>query len=367
MSGLPEPVAGGPRALTVVVLGGEARVTGPGINAVTTGDIAHLLVACLASAWPEFLRRWEITERLGWSPSDEALQKQISRLRAQHIPIETKRDRGYRLEASGIDLDITRFTSLAGEARDSRSAEGARASLDLWSGDLPTGVARSPLLLDVVDLKEEMRSLAALRPKRALVVEDLLGPELAQGLRGGYRGEIEVLVADSFEQFLEVEEELETFDVVLVDFHLGGNDDQFLGLTVADRIKSSATVVPVLGMSWARPGRRDDEHTSLKYDLWAFVAKGSSSDTSAVDEIVSTAIGFLNSQSLMLDHYAQRNEALARRARLRIASERATAAERKAQSSRMEREFGYLVDALARRELRRLRRLSSEFYEQWCR
>lgn len=367
MSGLSEPVAEGQRALTVVVLASEARVIGPGIDAVTSGDIPHLLVACLASAWPEFVRRWEITERVGWSPTDGTLQKQISRLRAQHIPIETKRDRGYRLDASGIELDITQFASLAWDARESRSAEGARASLDLWSGDLPASVAQSPMFLDVVELKEEMRSLAALRPKRALVVEDLLGPELAQGLRDEYRGEIEVLVADSFEQFLEIEGDLETFDIVLVDFHLGGNDDQFLGLTVADRIRRSATVVPVLGMSWARPGRRDDEHTSLKHDLWGFVAKGSSSDTSAVDEIVSTAIGFLNSESLRLDHYAQRNEALARRARLRIASERTTATGREAQCSRMERELGYLVDALTRRDLRRLRRLSSEFYEQWCR
>lgn len=77
MSGLPRPEDEGLRLLEVLVLGGEAKVVGPGVNAAITGDISHALIACLASAWPDYLRRWEIAERIDWSPSEEALQKHV--------------------------------------------------------------------------------------------------------------------------------------------------------------------------------------------------------------------------------------------------------------------------------------------------
>lgn len=367
MSDSPNQVVSGPPRLTVAVLGDEAKVFGPGVDAVVTGTTTHPLIACLAMAWPRFLRRWEIAERIDWSPSDEAFQKQISRLRALGIPIETKREHGYRLDAVELDVDMSDFVSLATSALDRRTADAALKALEHWAGELPSGVAQSPLFQEVIDLRQEMRALATLRPKRVLVVEDRLGAAIDQGLREGYNGEIEVLVADSYEQFVEVEDELETFDIVLVDFHLGGNDDQFLGLTVADRIKGGGTVVPVIGMSYARPGAKDDVYTALKHDLWAFVAKASSADTNAVSDIVSMALSFLNTESTMIDHYAQRTEALANRARRRIQSERATPEERKVQTTKVEKDLGNLRDALGRRDIRRLRRLAVEFYEHWCR
>jgi DNA-binding SARP family transcriptional activator/tetratricopeptide (TPR) repeat protein len=132
--------------------------------------------------------------------ADNALQRQVSRLRQALQPTEGDRELlltrapGYMLRISPDALDLERFRRLVDEARRTRSVDshGAvalfREALDLWRGQPLADFAFEPFAQVEVARLEEMRIAA---------YEDLIDAELAAGADDALVAEAEALVADN--------------------------------------------------------------------------------------------------------------------------------------------------------------------------
>jgi predicted ATPase/DNA-binding SARP family transcriptional activator len=177
----------------------EVRLLGPLEVVVPAGRVEfegvkqRRLFAALALRAPEAVTVDELVEAV-WADTppdgrDQALQKQVSRLRARlgdQLPVR-RRPAGYALEIERDAVDCHRFETLLERGRAERSADALAAALALWRG---------PALADHRFDEFAQGEIARLEELRLEALEERLTAELARGQAADLVGELRALVAE---------------------------------------------------------------------------------------------------------------------------------------------------------------------------
>src|ERR1700742_3626038 len=157
---------------------GPLEVLGPAGRVEFEGAKQRRLFAALALRAPEAVPVDELVEAVwGDAPPDgrdQALQKQVSRLRARlgdALPVR-RRAAGYALEVAREAIDSRRFEALLERARAQRSVEELEAALALWHG---------PALADHRGDEFAQGEIARLEELRLEAVEERFHAELGRG------------------------------------------------------------------------------------------------------------------------------------------------------------------------------------------
>src|SRR3954470_22814293 len=181
----------------------EVRLLGPLEVAVPDGDVEfegakqRRLFVALALRAPEAVSVDELVEAIGGAEApdgrDQALQKQVSRLRArlgERLPVR-RRAAGYALEVEREAIDSRRFEAQLEAARGERAGAGAAgrlaAALALWRGPALADHRFDEFAQGEIDRLDELRLEA---------VEERLAAELASGKAVDLGGELHPLVAE---------------------------------------------------------------------------------------------------------------------------------------------------------------------------
>ncbi|MDA0159254.1 winged helix-turn-helix domain-containing protein [Solirubrobacter ginsenosidimutans] len=177
----------------------EVRLLGPLEVVVPAGRVEfegvkqRRLFAALALRAPEIVSVDALVEAV-WADAvpdgrDQALQKQVSRLRARlgdQLPVR-RRAAGYALEIEREAIDSRRFERLLDRARAEQSADELAAALALWRG---------PALADHRFDEFAQGEIARLEELRLEAIEERLTIELARGQAADLVGELRSLVAE---------------------------------------------------------------------------------------------------------------------------------------------------------------------------
>ncbi|MEY9951016.1 hypothetical protein [Leifsonia sp. EB34] len=315
---------------------------------------------------PEFQRlplgteRREDGRRLAIASRDVDFAELSWTKRTEHRELERLRlgkgDGGFRRPVTQLTLWI------AWDIAHARGLPPAAEVIDEGDADevAQTAIAQTAAGAQVAPVANAV--VTAPRPKRVLIVEDHIGRELEQELIDRYRGPIEIYLVADRDQFERMQQNVADIDLVLLDYHLGGSDSNFSGLLIARQIMNVEAPVAVLGMSFARPGVNDGAPV-LKYDLREFVSKHARDDSTAVEGIVTTALGILASTDEdTRDHYRTRSALMHHRARTKL---RMLGAD-ETRFAQMEESAERLRAAVDSPDLQLMRRLSHRFYEDWC-
>jgi len=362
MSADQAPAAAIPKAGDVVVLGSVAVYYDPERGPLeVTGGVKHPLLALLASK-PDGGVTEHTASRHVAVMGRGALQANISRLR-NDLGVDRIAGRGpYRFTADVGSLDLADFEVAAERVDASPTIAGAKAALAMWTEDLPTEVVGAPIFQNALRLRARLREIAETKVKRVLIVEDKIGPELERLLKTKYRGQLEVELADSEEKVDLIAPRIDDFDLVLLDFHLSERDDKFSGFEVAELIKGRKKVTPVLGMSYRRPDRSNDEDLSIRLDLWGFESKKVADDLGAVKLIVNAALALLAmDDDDRIGHYAK----MIPRLRM-LARARAMAGYKTHSASEIPEEIRALETAAKLKNVDELRAKVLAFYRNRC-
>src|SRR3954451_16220271 len=175
----------------------EVRLLGPLEVAVPDGDVdfegakQRRLFVALALRAPEPVSVDELVEAVWGAQApdgrDQALQKQVSRLRArvgEHLPVR-RRAAGYALEIERDAIDSRRFEALLERGR--TDADQLAAALALWRG---------PALADHRFDEFAQADIARLEELKLEAIEERLAAELARGQAVDLVGELRALVAE---------------------------------------------------------------------------------------------------------------------------------------------------------------------------
>lgn len=362
MSADEAPPAAIPKAGDVVVLSSVAVYYDAELGPLeVAGRVLHPMLALLASRRGEGLTVSTASEHI--TPMGKvALQTNIKRLR-DTLSAASIGGRGpyYFIPAVG-SVDLVDFEAAAERVDASPTIAGAKAALALWTGELPTDAGSAPIFQNALRLRARLREIVETKIKRVLIVEDKIGPELERLLKTKYPGVLEVELADSEEKVDAIASRIDDFDLVLLDFHLSERDDKFSGFEVAELIKGRKKVTPVLGMSYRRPERSNDEDLSIRLDLWGFVSKNVADDLGAVKLIVNAALALLAmDDDDRIGHYAK----MIPRLRM-LARARAMAGYKTHSASEIPEEIRALETAVKAKNVRELRTKVLAFYRDRC-
>ena len=179
----------------------DVRLLGPLEVVVPDGRVEfegakqRRLFVALALRAPEAVSVDELVEAV-WGHEapdgrEQALQKQVSRLRArvgEQLPVR-RRAAGYALEIEREAIDSRRFEALLASAR----ADSARAAAQLASA---LALWRGPALADHRFDEFAQGEIARLEELRLEAIEERLAAELAAGSAADLVGELRALVAE---------------------------------------------------------------------------------------------------------------------------------------------------------------------------
>jgi hypothetical protein len=368
-SGAADPLEPGLQGdYSVTVLGPEAVVESEFGRLTVSGATSHAFIAMLASSGEKAVRYRDLV--VGAEAKEGGLAKMAQRLKEDaKLPIRNVKGIGYVLKPAPRSSDLARFLIEGGLALHARNRDRAVESLALWSGDLAPATARRAVFARAIQLRQELRALEARRPKRVLIVEDVYGADIDRKLRLRYDGDLEVVVAASygdFEMIARTEGALESFHLILLDFHLSDGDERSQGLDAASVIHARPRVIaPVLGISYRRPDV-PDEQTLVDYGLWDIILKSAPGDVDALDLLATIAASYLVlPDNLARNFYEERIGLLRRRARGRLMIDGGTPKE----FEKMGQHANALVKLLdsAQSDVPRWREAMSAFQNLWLR
>ena len=195
-----EPTTRAHHVLIEVRLLGPLEVASGGRDVEFEGAKQRRLFVALTLRAPEAVSVDALAEAVWGSEApigrEQALQKQVSRLRARlggDVPVR-RRAAGYALEIERAAIDSRRFEAQLEAARAERS-DPARAAaqlasaLGLWRGAALADHRFDEFAQDEIDRLEELRLEA---------IEERVAAELADGRAADLVGEMRVLVAEVF-------------------------------------------------------------------------------------------------------------------------------------------------------------------------
>lgn len=236
------------------LLGGAVTVRVGAYKRKYENDIDRWLLAALALAGPSGVGFTAI--RRGVRLDNQAARKRISRLKEGTQlgeRIESIRKFGYRLDTSGIWVDVLEFLRLVEMRASDPDArrEALRKARSMLVGGLPFFVDYPPPHADTYARFESAENQVGARGQRILVVDDQIGHRLAERLR---LHDHACEVATSFKEYKQFENGLSDFDLVIVDRHLesGGYNDG-LGDEIVESINMRTDGVPVMMITFDVP------------------------------------------------------------------------------------------------------------------
>ncbi len=303
----------------------DGSVTGIGADGdprKTDEPAVATTIAILAMNPNEFMSYEQLSWLLGTNrpahngdaPGD--LAKRISRARGVFgAKIKNLRYRGYKLSLDPSQVDAQVLLSVAQLAKGGRAdATLVEEALALWGQGPPDFLLAPPLATYFGALDEAHAILLGQRRKRVLIVDDQVSERIAALLP-----DCSCEVARSLAEFGTWEPRLSEFDLVLVDVHLTTSYTDHDGLAVMDRVVSSNSNVPILGMTSNPLGSRETSANDwvIKHDLVDFVFKRGDdwgSDLSPVADKVRSALSEGN--SILVSRLVGRLPLLVRKAEL---------------------------------------------------
>lgn len=238
----------------IYLLGGTVTVRVGSHERTYENDIDRWLLAALALAGPSGVGFTAI--RRGVRLDNQTVRKRISRLKegtGLRERIKSIRKVGYRLDTSGVRIDVLEFLRLVEMRASDPDArrEALRQARSMLIGGLPYFVEYPPPHAETYARFALAENQVGARGQRILVVDDQIGHRLAERLR---LHDHACEVATSFKEYQQFENRLSDFDLVIVDRHLepGGYNDG-LGDEIVESINMRTDGVPVMMITFDVP------------------------------------------------------------------------------------------------------------------
>jgi hypothetical protein len=239
---------------SIRMLDSKVRIETVDDQLVLSGDDAWLVVA-LALAPPEGLPARAIRQTLGVDIRTGALRQRVKRLQDKTgLSIRSrdlKSDKTYSLDFSGLIVDALRYLELTAEVRRGQGSDQEGAILEarsLWTTGPPEFDRLPCPAPELYDSLYKAHAYLQGRGKRILIVDDQVGDVLAARLRRH-----DCKVAHNLDEFEELRNDLDHFDLAVIDLHLTNTYADSTGDVIVREINSQGLSLPVIMITLRPP------------------------------------------------------------------------------------------------------------------